>query len=242
VKDGLNKLNTVTGLLAKCSKLANLTHQSSTFRTSFEDQFGKGRSVPKTNATRWNSMFYQLSCIAKLDVAKLGELMRKTEHTNLIFTQRETAMLRELVDILQPFAEATNLLQGDEYPTIGCVVPSLVSLHKCLTALSGTVKYHATLVNALMTSLCERFGGLLQNVKLCDSNKTKKNVNFSSVMYLMASALDPNYALLWLEEDHPGSEETKKAVRDNITSEFSSIGDILYCNDAIYLSLLPFTV
>ena len=76
-----------------------------------------------------------------MDPVKLAEEL-KGNHDNLIMTQCEMAMLCELVEILQPFAEATDLLQGDSYPTIGCVVPSIVGLHKCLNTLSSTVKYH----------------------------------------------------------------------------------------------------
>ncbi|XP_065679735.1 uncharacterized protein LOC136094083 [Hydra vulgaris] len=164
VKDGLTHLKTANSLLAKCSKLANLTHQSTLFRGNFESKFGKGRFIPKTNATRWNSMFVQLSSIIRLDPVKLSDLLRG-DHSNLILTQREMAMLRELVEVLQPFAEATDLLQGDSYPTIGCIVPSVVGLHKCLNTLSSTIKNHIPLVNGLLSSLCDRFGGLLQNVK-----------------------------------------------------------------------------
>nr|XP_047145667.1 uncharacterized protein LOC124818681 [Hydra vulgaris] len=227
VKDGLTHLKTANSLLAKCSKLANLTHQITLFRGNFESKFGKRRSIPKTNATRWNSMFVQLSSIIRLDPVKLSDLLRR-DHSNLILTQREMAMLRELLEIFQPFAEATDLLQGDSYPTIGCVVPSIVGLHKCLNTLSSTVKYHIPLVNGLLSSLCDRFGGLLQNVKILPTgDKTKKNLNFSSMLYLMASALDPSYSLLWLEEDHPGPDDVKRFVREHIatliTAEVSAI-------------------
>ena len=35
----------------------------------------------------------------------------------------------------------------------------------------------------------------------------------------MASALNPNFALLWHEEDHPGSDDVKKAVQNRIISK-----------------------
>ena len=148
VKDGLNQLKTINTLLAKCSQLANLTHQSTIFRENFESTFGKGCFIPKTNATRWNNLYVQLCSNVKLDPIKLAKVL-KGDHSNLIMTQREKAMLHELVEILQPFAEATYLLQGDSYPIIGCAVPSIVGLHKCLNTLSSTVKYHTPLVNAL---------------------------------------------------------------------------------------------
>jgi hypothetical protein len=44
---------------AKCSKLSSLVHQSALFRSSFEAEFGSGRSIPMTNDTRWNSILHQ---------------------------------------------------------------------------------------------------------------------------------------------------------------------------------------
>jgi hypothetical protein len=219
VKDGLSKLSTATGILAKSSKLANLTHQSGSFREKFELAFGKGRSIPKVNATRWNSMFHQLASIVALDENKLADLVRSNGHGNLLYTARETAMLKELFEILKPDAEATDLLQGQNYTTIGCVVPAIVSLYKCLTTFTTTAKYHTPLVNALLNSLIDRFRGILENVHIIPRRIRENSLApFSSDIYLMASALDPKYALLWLEEDHPGSEQVKKLVRDNIMS------------------------
>ena len=52
--------------------------------------------------------------------------------SNLVLTPANFASLEELVNILAAFAEVTDVIQGDQYPTLGCVVPSLVSLHKIL--------------------------------------------------------------------------------------------------------------
>jgi len=104
---------------------------------------------------------YQISSIADLDATQLADLLRSTDHTNLLFSQRDIAVLRELVDILRSLSEATELVQGQSYATTGCVVPSVVSLHKCLFMQTTTVKYHGALVNALLQSLYERFNGLL---------------------------------------------------------------------------------
>lgn len=38
---------------------------------------------------------------------------------------------------------------------------------------------------------------------------------FGSMIYLIASVLDPSYGLLWLEE-HPGSVENKQQLKESI--------------------------
>jgi len=58
IRDGLQKTSVRRTAVAKCCKLANLTHQSAKFRVAFEDAFGRGRAVPSSNDTRWNSVFH----------------------------------------------------------------------------------------------------------------------------------------------------------------------------------------
>jgi len=114
VKDGIVKLPMGTSVLAKVSKLANIVHQSASFRASFEQRLGT-KSIPSTDATRWNSMHSQLKAVSELDQVKLADVLREQTMHTLVLTQREYAELLELVKILGPFAEATDfsdLYQG----------------------------------------------------------------------------------------------------------------------------------
>jgi hypothetical protein len=132
VKDGLSKSTLFRGVLGKCSKMASPTHQSTSFRESFEKAFGSVRSIPAANETRWSSTFMQFDAIASFKQEKLSEMLRENGHNELVFTAKEHASLLEMVDILRSFADATNLLQGDSYATLGCVVPTVVFLYKHL--------------------------------------------------------------------------------------------------------------
>ena len=88
VKDGLTKLTSARPVMAKCCKLASLTHQSSSFKEEFENTFGKGRTIPDANATRWSSLFHQLSAVHNLDQTKLKQLLLSSSgqgHANLIY-------------------------------------------------------------------------------------------------------------------------------------------------------------
>jgi len=58
----------------------------------------------------------------------------------------ESAMLKELVEILEPFAEATEITQGEKYSTIGYVVPCIIGLYKCLSHFLQSSKYHGQLI------------------------------------------------------------------------------------------------
>jgi len=80
VHDGLKNLTVARSLIAKCSKLANLIHQSALFRSAYESALGSGKIVPSSNETRWNSTLRQLRCIANLDQPTLNALLPDTNH------------------------------------------------------------------------------------------------------------------------------------------------------------------
>jgi len=43
-------------------------------------------------------------------------------------TAKEVAQLQEMVSLLAPFTEATDLTQADKTVTISCVVPTVLTL------------------------------------------------------------------------------------------------------------------
>jgi hypothetical protein len=73
---------------------------------------GRGKSIPATNDTRWNSTFKQLHAFVSLDATSLNKVLCDTNHQNLTLIPKDVAQLKELVDTLSPFSEATYLTQG----------------------------------------------------------------------------------------------------------------------------------
>ena len=57
------------------------------------------------------------------------------------------------MNVLEPFAEATTMCQGDKTATIGIIVPPVVSLYKHLKALARMAKYNVPVVKALLAAL-----------------------------------------------------------------------------------------
>ena len=133
VRDGLDHVHFLRPVMGKCSKLSNLVHQSAMFRASFEQQFGSGHSIPVLNDTRWNSTYRQYSAILSLDKGMLRSLLTDVQMTHLLITEREYDQLSEVVNILAPFADATDLTQGDHSITISCVLPAVLVLNRALS-------------------------------------------------------------------------------------------------------------
>jgi hypothetical protein len=221
VRDGLGCLQSVRPLLAKCCKLANLIHQSALFRGLYEQTLGK--IIPSSNETRWNSTFQQLKAVSDLDQSKVNDLLRGNGHDNLILTVKDLANLREIVMILEPFAEATDMVQSDKIVTISCVTPIVLSLNRHLQSCSLSTTTLRPFVNTLLNSLHDRFTTLFDQLGVSFPRSTSSSMSlaFSNNIFLMAPALDPMYAFNWLD-DHPGSDEEKDTLRFKINGMYSS--------------------
>ena len=222
VHDGLGNLTAARSLIAKCSKLANLIHQSALFRSAYEAALGSGKIVPSSNETRWNSTLRQLQCIANLDQPTLNALLRDTNHENLILTVKDSSLLQELVQILTPFAEATDLTQGQKMVTISCVVPILLSLNNLLELAVQNTSVYTSFIQSLLASLRGRFSSIysLLGFMPLSSSIRSKSTSFSSTsncnLFLMAAAMDPAFAFHWLQ-DLPGDSEQREAMQNKIT-------------------------
>ncbi|CAL8253532.1 unnamed protein product [Boreogadus saida] len=126
------------------------------------------------------------------------QTVEKAGHKELSFTPREWNLLKELVEILKPFGEATDLTQGEKVVTISAVVPSVLSLNHHLEKLKTQVRFLSGLVRILQASLNKRFLGIFINVKMA---RTQDGITapFSDPVYLKTAALDPAFSLLWVE-------------------------------------------
>jgi len=67
-------------------------------------------------------------------------------------SDREYDQLAEVVNILAPFVDATDLTQGDQSVTISCVLPPVLVLNRALSQLSLEMKFAVPLVKAPQAS------------------------------------------------------------------------------------------
>uniref|UniRef100_A0A3P8TS84 HAT C-terminal dimerisation domain-containing protein n=1 Tax=Amphiprion percula TaxID=161767 RepID=A0A3P8TS84_AMPPE len=204
VGDGLKDTKVTTSSLSKLSKLSSLLHTSTTFKEEFEAAYGERNSIPAAVNTRWNSTLRQVQAALRCDHLKLSSVLEKVGHRELTFTAREWSLLKELVDILKPFAEATHMTQGEKLVTISSVVPSVLALNHHLEKMIPQVRFLGSLVRSLQESLKNRFLGIFVNVKMATA-QYGTTVPFSDPVYLKAAALDPAFALYWVDH-HEGDE------------------------------------
>ncbi|KAI4822674.1 hypothetical protein KUCAC02_008206 [Chaenocephalus aceratus] len=203
IKDGLKEASGLSGTLAKLSRTASLLHSSTSFKDRFESCFGDA-TIPSANATRWNSTLKQVKAYVKFDMQNLSYMLNSEGHKALILSQRDYAQLKELIKVLDPFLEATDLTQGEKTVTASVVVPCVLSLHCHLQEIRGRVRYCGPLVRALASSLKTRFTEIFQAVKMpgCEPAEGRGPTKFPFMTaYFIASVLDPSFGFQWLKHD-----------------------------------------
>ena len=193
VKDGLaSPSSIVTKVIAKAAKVVNHIKKSTLTTEKMETLFGK--TVVSRNETRWNS---QLKMIRRLVQVNTDEVVEKPE---LMFTSHEKVVMKELVQILEPFEEATDLTQGDQYVSVSLVIPSVVGLQKHLQQVE--VRYLSSVVTKLKTALDNRLGDVV-----------------GDCLYLCATLLDPRFKMAWHNpEETDDMNEAKRKVLEEVVS------------------------
>ena len=103
VKDGLGTVETV---IKKCSNLVSFVRRS----TVAADVLRGEKRLQASNTTRWNSQLKMIRSIFEVPESKLAELEEAPK-----LTTHEKNVLRDIMEILTPFEEATDFVQ------IGCI-------------------------------------------------------------------------------------------------------------------------
>ena len=184
VGDGLKNTKCVSAAIAKCCKICSLLHTSTLFSDAFAQIFGANKGIPAAVSTRWNSSLRKMKALLILDAKLLQDLLESQGHKHLILSAWEWAQLNELVDLLDPFLEATMMTEGDGNHHIclavctGCHQPSAESRHH--------VKYCGTIADALLVSV---------KTDLMDCSSEFKWQELTGCRTLTAGHTDPTYIL-----------------------------------------------
>lgn len=98
-------------------------------------------------------------------------------------THYERNCLQDICDILAPFEEVTDMIQGDKVVTSSVVIPCIRGLKMQMADINMNSRVNGKLVTALKQSLERRL-----------------SVYEEKSLYKMAAALDPRFKLAWCKE------------------------------------------
>ena len=161
--------------------------------TVAQDTLDGEKTLKLANATRWNSQHKMIKSILAISSDKLDSL----DVPKLITYERN--IIKEGVEILTPFEEATDFAQIEDYPSAGYVLPSIRGLEHQLN--NVITKYHCSFLHALKDSLSRR-------MVVYEANDD----------YILAAILDPRFKLLWCRND-----DEKKRAEALLTAEMAKV-------------------
>lgn len=158
VKNAIQRNTTLrtrhTNAVAKCTilwKMAGKPKSSEIIKQIL------GHTLSYPGATRWNSMYDSISQILKCK-EHFEELFEKLNIKHQMFKDSEIEYLFEYCTILQPLANAIDILQGDQNTYFGYLLPCLGSLYKKFTRMeSSTIMIARPILEACQNGLLKRF-------------------------------------------------------------------------------------
>ena len=117
----------VKAALARVSSIVSHFHRSSKATYSLKKKQNllglKQHMLKSSCVTRWGSTYEMLARFIEQQQAVCAVLLEDGGDRILMPSSVEFAVIEELVDILKPFNDATEILSGDLYPTLGIVQP-----------------------------------------------------------------------------------------------------------------------
>lgn len=122
----------------------------------------------------WNA---QLKIMRQM-VESMDFLEDIVDRSDLVLGSLEKAVLRELVEVLEPFEEASDMVSGDKHVSISLALPCVLGLRKHLAEV--TAQQCSGIVMGLSQALERRLAGILEDP-----------------LYVTATTLDPQFKLSW---------------------------------------------
>jgi hypothetical protein len=243
VNDGLKESTSIKCALEKVSAIAKLAHTTTKFAEKLESM---NVSIPRAVVTRWNSQFTVVERILSISSITLNEILLELKHTHLCLNKRDLVVLQEFVGLLSLFAQATTVSQQQKSPSISFVAPSILEIYFDLLNDKKNLQYTTSLCEALLSSLCSRFGGLLEQMEI---NLTESDIRFQmnkkfydlykDPVFLFTPFLDGMFKLRWVTESSlPNSakdrlcEKIKELIFDHCL--IIERNELLYSGDASF--------
>ena len=178
VKDGMKDIGSLHKVINKASSIVSHIKKSIHASEFLEDL----KRVQASNVTRWNSEVKMIRSVLNIPADKLDQLDTQK------LTHHDRSLLTDLLEILSPFEEATDVIQKQNTTSASFIVPCIRGLKSVLSNTHS--KFQSKLVSTLRSSVNKRLSSY-----------------YEQRMYLIIAAiLDPRFKLRWCASE---SEEYK---------------------------------
>ena len=223
IRDGLKGTSDLSKSLSKCIQLTRKSYKSTKITELLEEI---GKTMNRSNLTRWNSEYLMIKSIVALEKKTIDEITDIIDDDGLKFNNHDFIVLQEAVEILEPFAEITSRIQSESTVTISLVVPSIVHVIDHLTSMKPYLSVLTKTCEQLEQSIMKRFAGI---IKRLHHQTICPNDPFADPIYFVCAVLDPEFKLFWINQikyNKPHLESRmKQSLIQLILNECESKGD-----------------
>ena len=144
VSDGFKEAGQLNRVLGKVSKIVNHVHKSTIATDRMEGQV----RLQSANVTRWNSQVKMIRSVLAVPAAKLEQLDAPT------ISAYDRNIMKDMLEILEPFEEATDIGQREKTVTASFVIPTIIGLK--IHVATTKSRYSSGFITALRISLHKR--------------------------------------------------------------------------------------
>ena len=149
----------------------------------------------RSNTTRWRSEYFLIQSILRIGKKTIQDITSAIGDDALSFSSSDFNVLKEVIEILEPFADITVICQSETIATISMVVPAIVHLVHHLKQMNSKTSLLRKLVVQLDQSIKTRLSGIVKRLSL---EPISDNDPFSDPLYFVATLLDPKFKLRWI--------------------------------------------
>lgn len=194
IRDGLKQNSYLSRSLLKCFQLSQRSYKATKIAELLEEI---GKTINRSNLTRWNSEYMLIKSILALGKAAVDEITDIIDDDELKFNHSDFTVLQEAIDILEPFAEITLRIQSQSIVTASLVVPSVAHILDHLRTVKSHVSFSKAMCVELEQSIHRRFTGI---VKRLYQQTVNVEDPFSDPIYFMCAVLDPQFKFYWIAQ------------------------------------------
>ena len=145
----------------------------------------------------------------------IGNVESKRKYSDILLNYFEISIIEDLIELLLPFFELTELMSGTKYVTASMIQPAITRLLEILQI------YKSKHENQIMEKLA---------VRMHDDLSDRSREYFKNPIITAATFLDPRYRMLRFIKDETERKATLKNVKAYIIStymeKFKSTADV----------------
>lgn len=190
--------------------------------------------------TRWNSQLIMFKSILAQNKNVVNVMLHNTDNADLVLSNMDYVLLKELVDFLQNFEKMTAMLSGDKYATLNYTIVFRSEIHSLIECESHDSEDIKLLKQNMLTNFEHRFPltdmTILASIldtrfqNLLDVKTYLRNINLNTVDFLlkMSQQLDNNICSeneatpnLEIPVSQEKSDEKKQSYLDELAEKHS---------------------